>query len=355
MAEVGPQRRCALGRYACARSIVPLRRARGDEDSGNQGGGPCRSESIGHGRFRGMPGRTGHGLSPEIIACCRDLGAALRSRYLWSICSQRGSVAPAGAAAAGAAVGAGAVAAAGGGAACGPAAAARAARRRSASVCAASVAAARRRVAAVAAGGTPAGGVAACATAAGGAVGRGLVATLSTSSSDSSPSVELHPVRLHFGHEQTVDLLAGLHAPRLVAGNLAQEGRALAIDQHGAGQRELAALQPFGASLRHRRGRAAGRIEKRALHRLCARGHAALDREFRQERCHDRLWRDRLRRRRVRFHGAAPVGLPADHRRESGERKEPPEGRSSLIAESAHGLISFPAPRTQNRRRRVER
>ena len=291
-------------------------------------------QSFCHCLFRGLPRSYRPGIvARDHVRRCRDCARRCARDISGPSAPNGDQSAPAGAAGAGTAAGAAAVAAAAqeppGEPPRRPPAQRGGVRR---AVCAASAAPALAAAAAggggaMAAGAMPAVAVATCATAAGGAVGRGLVATLSISSSDSSPSVNRTRSGPHFGHEQTVDLLAGLHAPRLVAGDLAQEGRALAIDHHGAGQRELAALQPFGASLRTAgAGRRVGLKSVRCTVSVRA-ATPPVDREFGQERCHDRLRRDRLRGWRVLCHRAAPVGLPADHRRESGERKEPPESR----------------------------
>ena len=138
--------------------------------------------------------------------------------------------------------------------------AARAARRRSASDASAAKALPRprrrprlaRRAARGAGGRAPVQGPQAAPS------GAGLVATRSTSSSDSSPSGELDAVGLHFGHQHAVDRVALLDAARLAARGLAQERRALAVDHRGAGQRELAALHPRLRTVHRRRRAPAG-------------------------------------------------------------------------------------------------
>ena len=55
-------------------------------------------------------------------------------------------------------------------------------------------------------------------------------------------------IRLHLGHQHAVDLFAGQHAARLVAGDLAEIGSALAFDHQRAGERELAPLQSPGTA-----------------------------------------------------------------------------------------------------------
>ena len=168
-------------------------------------------------------------------------------------------------------------------------------------------------------------------------VGRGLVATLSISSSDSSPSVKR--TRSGFTSATSMPLIFSPASTRrgLVAGDFAQERGALAVDHERAGQRELAALQPRGAGLRRHRGRTAGRIEERSLDHFGVSGRAADDRVLGQQRRHHRLRRDRLRRRRTALERAAPAGFPADEHEQRGKRKEPPEGGANACGEVGHG------------------
>ena len=141
---------------------------------------------------------------------------------------------------------------------------------------------------------------------------------------------EPHAVGLHLGDDEPVDRLALQHAPGLAAGDLAQEGGALAVDDQRAGERELAALHRRLRRLGDdRRRRTAGRVEQRARDRFRPRGEAAVDREVRQHRHRHGLGDDRLDRLRHRGERAAPVGLPAEERDGHGQRHQPPS--------SAHG------------------
>ena len=241
-----------------AAGVARGRRAGRDEEGRDRHGGAQGGESSFHCHFHRVPRHAGPGLSPEVIAWSPRLlvrGCAFAIRLV--------ELTPAGIAPQRAAAAA-------------PARQRRRPPRRRAAPAAARCAAAlrgptplgqrlrrarrgrRRRGRRGGRGAAPAAprrrGAAGARRRRAATVGRGLVPTLSISSSDSSPSVKLDAVRLHFGHEHAVDRVAGQHAPRLVAGDLAQECRALAVDHQRAGERELAALQPAGGGLRRRTG-----------------------------------------------------------------------------------------------------
>ena len=163
---------------------------------------------------------------------------------------------------------------------------------------------------------------------AGCSVGRGFVATRSTSSSDSSPSVSLTRSGLTSATGSPLMLRpAGRGAT--CRRDFAQERRALAVDDHRARQRELAALH----SRRRCRPATTGAGRRVGLNsvrgdRLRSRGDATGDRVLGQQRRSARAWASPALAGDGCLRSApTPVGLPADQHGEHDERREPPQAR----------------------------